>query len=105
MHHHNLPTSVTIGIAQVNFKQSVKNLGPTLDCHHSMNVHVSNIARTYNIELHRLSYIRRFLTNTATATLVSAFVLSRTDHCNSLLFGSTHYVNPTCNAYSTMQLE
>ena len=34
-------------------------------------------------------YIRRFLTSTATATLVSAFVLSRIDYCNSLLFGST----------------
>ena len=31
------------------------------------------------------------MTNTATATLVSAF-LSRTDYCNSLLFGSTHDV-------------
>ena len=37
----------------------------------------------------RLASIRRFLTSTATATLVSAFVLSRIDYCNSLLFGST----------------
>ena len=36
--------------------------------------------------------IRRFLTSTATATLVSAFVLSRIDYCNSLLFGSTNDV-------------
>ena len=39
--------------------------------------------------LRHLAYIRRFLTSTATATLVSAFVLSRIDYCNSLLFGST----------------
>ena len=36
--------------------------------------------------------IRRFLTSTATATLVSAVVLSRIDYSNSLLFGSTHDV-------------
>ena len=36
--------------------------------------------------------IRRFLKCTAAATLVSAFVLSRIDYCNSLLFGSTHDV-------------
>ena len=40
----------------------------------------------------RLASIRRFLTSTATATLVSAFVLSRIDYCNSLLFGSSHDV-------------
>ena len=74
---------------KVNNKQSVKNLGFTLDCHLTMNAHVSNIARTCYFELRRLAYIRRFLTSTATATLVSAFVLSRIDYCNSLLFGST----------------
>ena len=88
-HLHNLPTSITIGNAQIPFKQSVKNLGFTLDCHLTMNAHVSNIARTCYFELRRLAYIRRFLTSTATATLVSAFVLSRIDYCNSLLFGST----------------
>ena len=36
--------------------------------------------------------ICRFLTSTATATLVSAFVLSRIDYSDSLLFGSTHDV-------------
>ena len=57
-----------------------------------MNAHVSNIARTCCFELRRLASIRRFLTNTASATLVSAFDLSRIDYCNSLLFGSTHDV-------------
>ena len=57
-----------------------------------MNAHVSNIARTCYFELRRLASICRFLTSTVTATLVSAFVLSRIDYCNSLLFGSTHDV-------------
>ena len=34
----------------------------------------------------------RFMMSTATATLVSAFVLSKIDNCSSLLFGSTHDV-------------
>ena len=91
-HLHNPPTSITIGNAQVPFKQSEKNLGFTLDCHLTMNAHISNIARTCYFELRRLASIRRFLTSTATATLVSAFVLSRIDYCNSLLFGSTYDV-------------
>ena len=87
---HNLPTSITIGNAQFPFKQSVKNLGFTLDCHLTINAHVSNIARTFYFELRRLASIRRFLTSTATATIVSAFALSRIDYCSSLLFSSTH---------------
>ena len=71
---------------------SVKNLCFTLDCHLTMNAHVSNIALIYYFELHCLASIRRFLTSTATATLVSVFVLSRIHYCNSLLFGSTHDV-------------
>ena len=91
-HLHSLPTSIKIGNAQIPLKNSVKNFGLTLDCHLTMNAHVSNIARTCYFELRRLASIRRFLTITATATLVSAFVLSRIEYCNSLLFGSTQYV-------------
>ena len=91
-HLHILPTSITISNAQISFKKSVKNLGFTLDCHLTRNAHVSNIARTCYFELRRLASICIFLTSTATATLVSAFVLSRIDYCNSLLFGSTHDV-------------
>ena len=91
-HLHNLSTPITIGNAQIPFKQSVKNLFWAIDCNLAINAHVSNIAWTLYFELRRLAYIRRFLTSIATATLVSAFVLSRIDYCNSLLFGSTHDV-------------
>ena len=91
-HLHNQNISITIVNSQIPFKQPEKNLGFTLDCHLTKNAHICNIARTCYFELRRLASIRRFLTSTATATLVSAFVLSRIDYCNSLLFGSTHDV-------------
>ena len=84
-HHHNLSTAITIGRSQIPFKLSEKNLGSTLDCHLPMNEHDSSIAWTCCLELRRLASVRRFLTNTATATLVSAFVLSR------IAFTATHY--------------
>ena len=91
-HLHTLPTSITIGNAEIPFKQSLKNLGFALDCHLNMYANVSNIARTCYFELRRLASTRRFQTSTASATLVSVFVLSRIDYCNSLLFGSTRDV-------------
>ena len=90
---HNLPTSITIGNAQIPLKQSVKNLGFTLDCHLTMNAHVSNIARTCYFELRRLASIRRFLTTTATATLVSAFdcqEMTTVTHCCLVLLMMRH---------------
>ena len=93
-HLDNLPTSTTIGNAQIPFKHSVKNLGFTLDCHPTMNAHVSNMTSTSFFELRRLASICRFQTSIASATLVSAFVLSRIDCCYSLLFGSTPDVIP-----------
>ena len=76
-HLHNLSVSITIGNSLIPFKRYVKNLCFTLDCHHTMKAHISKIARTCYFELHRLASFRRFLTSTATASLV---------------FGSTHDV-------------
>ena len=84
-HLHNLPTSITIGNAQIPFKQSVKNLGFTLDCHLTMNAHVSNIARRCYFELSQLASSRIFITSTTTDTHVFEFVLSRIDYCLVLL--------------------
>ena len=76
-HLHSLPTSITIGNAQIPFILSVKKLGFTLDCHLAVTSHVSNIARTCYLEIGSRVSIRRFLISSATATLASAFVLSR----------------------------
>ena len=48
---HNLPTSITFGNAQIPFMQSVKNLSFSLDCHLTMNPHISNIAWTCYFDL------------------------------------------------------
>ena len=60
-HLHNLPTSITIGDAQIPFKQSLKNFGITLDCH-LINEYVSTIACTCYLKLCHLAPIQRFLT-------------------------------------------
>ena len=51
-----------------------------MDCHLSLKTHVLNLVRTANFELRRIGSIRSLLTTEATATLVSAFILSRLDY-------------------------
>ena len=101
---HNLPSSITIGNIQIPFKQFVTNLSVTLDCHLTMIEQVSTICRTCYFELRRLASIYRFIATTATATLVSAFVLSRIDYCSLPLLGSTHDVKSHSNGSKTTQL-
>ena len=64
----------------------------TFDCHLTMETHVSILVRSANFELRRISSIRHLLSTDATKTLVSAFVLSCLDYCNSLLFGCPQYL-------------
>ena len=103
-HLHNLPTSITIGNAQIPFKQSVKNLGFTLDCHLTMNAHVSNIARTCYFELRRLASICRFLTSTATATLVSCITCIKVRSTYKIACLCYHCHSSTAPSYVTDML-
>ena len=53
--------------------------------HLSMTAHVVNLIRIANFVLRHINSIRHYLSVQATKTLVSAFVFSRLDNCNSLL--------------------
>ena len=80
-----VPDSLLVGDTPVAFTKSARNLGVVLDSNLSMHEHMVSLIRTVNLELRRISAIRHLLSVQATQTLVSAFVLSRIDYCNSLL--------------------
>ena len=81
-HLHNLPTSITIGNAQILLKQSAKNLGFTLDCHLTMNAHVSTIARICYSEIRCLASIRIFLRSSChTCICLFSKKLTNVTHC------------------------
>jgi hypothetical protein len=80
-------TSLTLSGAEIKLSKSVRNLGVHLDRSLSMEQHISTLRRAIFLELRRISHIRPFLTVDATKRLMSAFVLSRMDYCNSLFVG------------------
>ena len=57
-----------------------------------MKTQVSNLVRSANFELRRIRSIRHLLSTDAINNLVSGFVLSGLDHCNSLFSGCPQYL-------------
>lgn len=79
--------SLTVGTTTIQPVKSVRDLGVQLDSELAMKTHVSKVASSCFYQLRRLRQIRRLVGQEVTAQLVSAFVLSRLDYCNSVLAG------------------
>ena len=85
-------TSIQAGNFDIPFITNARNLGITISSNTTMDKHVTNICRSAYAELQRISSIHHLLTVNATKTLLSAFVLSKLDYCNSLLCGSSQFI-------------
>ena len=82
----NMPP-LSIGNCNIVPSSNIRNLGVTMDEHLTLFTHVNSIVRSAFLKIREISYYRRFLTLDSTKTLMHAYVTSRVDYCNSLLFG------------------
>ena len=78
-------SSLTLSGSTLPFSYKIRNLGVYIDSNLSMDQHVNLLCRSVFLELRRIGHLRRQLTVDATKKLVSSFVLSKLDYCNSLL--------------------
>jgi hypothetical protein len=83
---------LSVGGVDVVPLDCVRDLGVTLDSKLTMKQHVDTVARSCFYQLRQLRSIRRSLTFDALRTLVHAFVVSRVDYCNAVLYGVAAYV-------------
>ena len=60
-------------------------LGVYFDCTFSMEHHVKQLCKSLFFELRKISHMRAFLNEASLQKLITSFVLSRMDYCNSLL--------------------
>ena len=80
-------SGIQIGDCFLPAKDSVKNLGVYFDSSMSMKKQISSICSSTYYHLHNISAVRSYLNRDATELAVHAFVTSRLDNCNSLLYG------------------
>ena len=67
--------------------KNVRNLGVIFDSRLTMEPQINSMCHRAYYHLHRISRIRKFLSDSAAAQLVHAFVTSTLDYGNSLLVG------------------
>ena len=77
---------IRIGDSNIAPVRQVRNLGVIMDDSLTLTSHVSSTVKSASFQIRNLGQIRKFLTPQATEQLVHAFITSRLDMGNSLLF-------------------
>ena len=78
---------IRIGDAWIQPKESVRNLGVMFDSNMNMKDHVTSICQSGYYHLKNLTSVRKYLDRSTTELGIHAFVTSRLDMGNSLLYG------------------
>ena len=71
----------------VNLSSFAKSLGVTFDDTMSFDNQISNVCKSSFYSLHNISRIYKYLDKESAATLIHAYITSKLDYCNTLLFG------------------
>jgi len=79
--------SLCIGDETITLSNEVKNLGCWFDTQLKMDAHINKCCRAAFFHLFNIRRIRKFLSYNTVQILINAFVISRLDYCNSLLYG------------------
>ena len=82
---------VKVGNVNVVPHSPVKNLGVWFDSNLSMAEHITKTSSAAFYHLYNIRRIRKYLSRVCTETLIYAFISSRLDYCNSLLYGIPGY--------------
>jgi hypothetical protein len=78
---------ISVGNAIIKPCTKVRNLGVIFDNNMIMETHINNICKSSYFYIHLLGELQKLLDNETIAMLTHAFVTSRLDYCNSLLYG------------------
>ena len=95
-------TAISVGIESIKPSDVVRNIGAYIDKHLNMDKHVNNVCKGAWFHLRNIGKLRPFLDKSSCEKLVHAFVSSKIDANNGLLYGiakeKTHKIQRVQNA-------
>ena len=83
--------SIKFGDSSITPSNEVKDLGVTLDHHLTFETHINNICCSASRSIHHIGKNRNFLSRSAMEHLIHAFVSSKLDYYNSILYSLPSY--------------
>ena len=79
--------SICVGDSDIHPVPIAKNLGSWFDSRLSTATHITKICASSFYYIYNIRRIRKYLSQQSTETLIHAFITSRLDYCNGLLYG------------------
>ena len=96
-------------LSNITFGQNIilcvfkgRNLGTNIDRHLTMASQVNNIFRHASLAFRNIGRVRKYITQSSIERLVHAFITSKLDYCNSLLYGLPSTEVQSYNAFRTL---
>ena len=83
--------TLRVGAATIFPVSSARNLGSWFDSKMTIEIHILKTCNSAFYYLYNLRRIKKYLCKDNTKTLVHAFISSRIDYCNNLLYGLPEY--------------
>ncbi|XP_062864364.1 uncharacterized protein LOC134326089 [Trichomycterus rosablanca] len=83
---------ITIDNDTLSPSSNIRNLGVIFDSNLSFDRHVNHITKTAFFHLKNIARLRPSLSFSAAETLIHAFITSRIDYCNSILYGTSNKI-------------
>ena len=78
---------LNVGSTVITPGEHVRNLGVIMGTKFTTEPHVTKIMQIAFLKIRQILYYRKFLTPSAAKTLIHAYITSRLDYCNGLLYG------------------
>ena len=105
-----LSTSATLSSVDmcdeaVSCSPSARNIGVMFDQSLCIVLHVNAVCQSSFFHLRNIGFIRKYLTYDAVKIIIHAFVISKLDYCNSLLYSLYHPIlYESFNMFKTLPL-
>ena len=80
-----------VGDEVIKYSKQARNLGVGFDQHLDFKEHVKITCRSAFFRFRSIAKIRRYLSQSTTEAIVHAYITSRLDYCNALLYGLPKY--------------